>query len=202
MTDSTNSNTVADATTNTNTATVSTETLLAVASEATKQPTKLAQGKEIFNQEMAKRGTVHLTNKAFRKTVRVRMMTELGVSRPSSGAMYNTAKKEVEAAALALKQAAIADGGTGEQFDLGLGRDPKVEKAAKEPGKRGRKSNADKEAEAKAAEVTGGVQTLKDIGNSTEPQADAQPATLNTDAISDENAGDTQAQPAEAAAAE
>jgi len=89
---------------------------------ATKPLSKKAQGTAIFAEELANRQSgVHATNKAFRQRVIRRMESELGLTTPSAATNYNTAKIEAETAATVA--------GT----DLGLGRDPKVEKPAKEP---------------------------------------------------------------------
>jgi len=92
-----------------------------VASKPAKAPSKKAQGKIIFNEEMVKLlSKEHKSNKDFRQAVIRRMESELGLSTASAATNYNTAKIEAEAAAVAAGS------------DFKLGRDPKVEKPAKE----------------------------------------------------------------------
>lgn len=80
--------------------------------------TKKAQSLEIFSQELDRRAKGEFpSNKAFRAHVLQRMVTEIGVSKPSACSMYNVCKDE------ALRQ----------DPTLVFGRDPKVEKPAKAP---------------------------------------------------------------------
>lgn len=89
---------------------------------ATKAPSKKSQALAIFNAKLAERAQgLYGSNKEFRAAVLVAIETELSVSRPSASTMFNSAKKEAEAANPA----------------VGLGRDPKKAKAPS-TGKRGR----------------------------------------------------------------
>jgi DNA-binding transcriptional regulator YiaG len=87
-----------------------------------KTPSKKSLATAIFQAKMVERSQgLFGANKEFRSAVLVAIETELGVSRASASTMYNTAKKEAEAA----------------DPKVGLGRDPKKVKAPS-TGKRGR----------------------------------------------------------------
>lgn len=102
-----------------------TVTEVTAATEATvvaRTPSLKSRAFAIFQAKLVERSQgLFASNKEFRAAVLTTIEADLGVSRPSASTMYNSAKKEAEAA-----DAAIA-----------LGRDPKKEKAVS-TGKRGR----------------------------------------------------------------
>lgn len=90
-------------------------------------PSKISQANAIFAAKLAERTEGKFaSNKEFRQAVLRAMEKDLGVTTASAATMYNAAKTAAEAA----------------DPKVALGRDPKVVKAAKEPGKRGRKAGA------------------------------------------------------------
>lgn len=110
---------------------------------APKAPSKKSLALAIFTAKLAERTQgLFASNKEFRAAVLGAIQTELSVSTASAATMYNAAKKDAETA----------------DATVGLGRDPKKEKAPKGTGKRGRPAgsrNKDKAVEAApvAAEV-------------------------------------------------
>ena len=107
---------------------------------APKAPSKKSLALAIFQAKMADRAAGKFAlNKDFRAAVLRAIETDLGVSTASAATMYNAAKKDAE-------DAAAATGGT-----VGLGRDPKKEKAPS-TGKRGRPAGSKNKA--KEGEVT------------------------------------------------
>lgn len=93
-----------------------------VATPAVKAPSKKSLALTIFQTKLADRvAGKFASNKDFRAAVLVAIETELSVSRASASTMFNSAKKEAEAA----------------DASIGLGRDPKKVKAPS-TGKRGR----------------------------------------------------------------
>lgn len=87
-----------------------------------KAPSKKSLALAIFQAKLAERAQgLFGSNKEFRAAVLVAIETELSVSRASASTMFNSAKKEAEAA----------------DANVGLGRDPKKVKAPS-TGKRGR----------------------------------------------------------------
>ena len=112
----------------------------AAAPAAPKAPSKKSLALAIFQAKMADRAAGKFAlNKDFRAAVLAAIIADLGVSVASAATMYNAAKKDAEAAA-------AATGGT-----VGLGRDPKKEKAPS-TGKRGRPAGSKNKA--KEGEVT------------------------------------------------
>lgn len=98
-----------------------------------KAPSKKSQADAIFAAKLVERTQgLYATNKEFRAAVLNAIKTDLGVSTASAATMYNSAKQAAEAANPA----------------VGLGRDPKKEKAPS-TGKRGRPAKA-KEVDATA----------------------------------------------------
>lgn len=111
--------------------------------KAPKAPSKKTQAQAIFDAKMADRKAgLFPTNKEFRAAVLRAMESELGVSTASAATMYNAAKVAAEAA----------------DPTVGLGRDPKKEKApSANAGKRGRPAgskNKPKTEEAATPEAT------------------------------------------------
>lgn len=111
--------------------------------KAPKAPSKKSQAQEIFNAKLALRAEGKFeSNKDFRAAVMREIESVLNVSTASAATMYNTFKVEAEAA----------------NPEIGLGRDPKKEKApAANAGKRGRPAgskNKPKETEAAASTET------------------------------------------------
>lgn len=103
------------------TETVVTETATQTA-VAVKAPSKKSQADAIFAARLADRAAGFFkTNSEFRNAVLKEIMETVGVSVASAATMYNSAKKEAEAA----------------NPTIGLGRDPKKEKPVSS-GKRGR----------------------------------------------------------------
>lgn len=94
----------------------------AVVTPAVKAPSKKSLALAIFQAHLAIRAAGKYTsNKEFRAAVLGAIETELSVTRASASTMFNSAKKEAEAA----------------DATVGLGRDPKKVKAPS-TGKRGR----------------------------------------------------------------
>lgn len=109
-------------TTDTNAVPADAATTPAAAPAAPKAPSKKSQALAIFQAKMADRAAGKFaSNKEFRAAVLTTIQAELGVSVASAATMYNSAKKDAEAADATVK----------------LGRDPKKEKAPS-TGKRGR----------------------------------------------------------------
>lgn len=97
------------------------ETTEAVA-ETPKAPSKKSQAFTIFAEKLTERSQgLFSSNKEFRRNVLEAFKSQMGVSIASAATMYNTAKKAAEEA----------------DANVGLGRDPKKEKAPS-TGKRGR----------------------------------------------------------------
>ncbi len=134
--------TTATATTNTAPADTTVTTVAPTEAVAPKAPSKKSLAVTIFAEQMALRAAGKFTsNKEFRATVLARIVAELEVTIASASTMYNSAKKEVEAA-----DATVA-----------LGRDPKKEKVKSATGKRGRPAgskNKVKEGEAVPVDAT------------------------------------------------
>jgi len=126
---------------------------------APKAPSKKSLALAIFTAKLAERSQgLFASNKEFRAAVLSTIQADLGVSTASAATMYNAAKKDAEAA----------------DATVGLGRDPKKEKAPKGTGKRGRPAgskNKAKEVEAPAADAA-----VVDAVVETAPVADAAPA--------------------------
>ena len=89
---------------------------------STKTPSKKSLALAIFSAKLLERQAgLFGDNKSFRAAVLTQIEADLGVSRASAATMYNSAKKEAEAAGTAT-----------------LGRDPKKVKVRTGNGKRGR----------------------------------------------------------------
>ena len=89
---------------------------------STKTPSKKSLALAIFSAKLLEREAgLFGDNKSFRAAVLTQIESDLGVSRASAATMYNSAKKEAEAAGTAK-----------------LGRDPKKVKVRVGNGKRGR----------------------------------------------------------------
>lgn len=111
---------------NTTESTVVSETVSTAAPEAvvvTKTPSKKSQAEAIFAAKMVDRKNgLFPSNKEFRAAVLTAIQSQLSVSVASAATMYNSAKKDAEAA----------------DNTIVLGRDPKKEKIKVATGKRGR----------------------------------------------------------------
>jgi hypothetical protein len=119
----------------TTTTTAASEVIATTAAAVAKAPSKKSQAQVIFTAKLAEKAQgLYGSNKDFRAAVLGAIETGLGVSRASASTMFNSFKKESEAAGLVV-----------------LGRDPKKAKAPS-TGKRGRPAGS-KNAE-KAAETT------------------------------------------------
>ncbi len=95
----------------------------AAAPAAPKAPSLKSRALAIFQAKLVERTQgLFASNKEFRAAVLAAIQTDLGVTIASAATMFNAAKKEAEVANPA----------------IGLGRDPKKEKAPKGTGKRGR----------------------------------------------------------------
>ena len=102
-----------------------TEVVATTAAAVVKAPSKRSQALVIFNEKIGERGQgLFATNKDFRTTTIQKICADLSVSVASASTMYNSFKKEVEAAGTAT-----------------LGRDPKKEKPVS-TGKKGRPSGS------------------------------------------------------------
>lgn len=117
-----------------------TEVVATTAAAVVKAPSKRSQALVIFNEKIAERDQgLFATNKDFRTTTIQKICADLSVSVASASTMYNSFKKEVEAAGTAT-----------------LGRDPKKEKPVS-TGKKGRPAgskNAEKTESTEATVVT------------------------------------------------
>ena len=103
-----------------------------------KAPSKKSLALSIFQAKLAERAQgLFGSNKEFRAAVLVAIETELSVTRASASTMFNSAKKEAEAA----------------DASIGLGRDPKKVKAPS-TGKRGRPVGSKNKAKEVVAPVT------------------------------------------------
>ena len=116
------------------TETVATTTAAVAAPAVPKAPSKKSLALAIFQEKMTERVQgLFASNKEFRAAVLTKIQADLGVSVASAATMYNSAKGDAEAAA-------VAEGKT-----VGLGRDSKKEKAPS-TGKRGRPATKKDEA--------------------------------------------------------
>ena len=120
----------------TDTTTAAQEVIATTAAAVAKAPSKKSQAQVIFTAKLAEKAQgLYGSNKDFRAAVLGAIETDLGVSRASASTMFNSFKKESEAAGL-----------------VTLGRDPKKVKPAS-TGKRGRPAgskNAEKTVETTA----------------------------------------------------
>jgi hypothetical protein len=117
----------------TTTTTAASEVIATTAAAVAKAPSKKSQAQVIFTAKLAEKAQgLYGSNKEFRAAVLGAIETGLGVSRASASTMFNSFKKESEAAGLVV-----------------LGRDPKKAKAPS-TGKRGRPAGSVN----KKAEVT------------------------------------------------
>jgi hypothetical protein len=124
-------------------------TATTVATPAVKAPSKKSLALAIFQAKLTERSQgLFESNKAFRAAVLSQIETELEVTRASASTMFNSAKKEAEAA----------------DANVGLGRDPKKVKAPS-TGKRGRPAGSKN----KAKEAT--VTTDVEVASATEAAA-------------------------------
>ena len=109
------------------------EAVVAPVVAAPKAPSKKSLATAIFDAKMVERSQgLFATNKEFRAAVLNEIVTKLEVSVASASTMYNQCKVDAEKA----------------DANVGLGRDPKVEKVKVSTGKRGRPAgskNAPKE---------------------------------------------------------
>lgn len=103
-----------------------------------KEPSKKSRAVAIFAAALAMRAEGKFdSNKAFRAHVLSTIEAELGVSTASAATMYNSAKKDAEAASA----------------DVKLGRDPKKEKVKTGTGKRGRPAGSKNKPKTEAADL-------------------------------------------------
>lgn len=114
---------------------------------APKAPSKKSLALAIFQAKLVERTQgLYASNKDFRAAVLVAIETDLTVSRASASTMFNSAKKEAEAA----------------DATIGLGRDPKKVKAPS-TGKRGRPTGSkNKKAEVVVADVAPAAEVAAD----------------------------------------
>lgn len=121
-----------------------TTTAAPAAPAAPKEPSKKSRAVAIFAAALAMRAEGKFdSNKAFRAHVLSTIEAELGVSTASAATMYNSAKKDAEAANAEVK----------------LGRDPKKEKVKTGTGKRGRPAGSKNKPKADAPATTEGAPT-------------------------------------------
>jgi len=105
---------------------------------APKAPSKKSLALAIFTAKLAERAQgLFASNKEFRAAVLSTIQADLGVSTASAATMYNAAKKDAETA----------------DATVGLGRDPKKEKAPKGTGKRGRPAGSKNKAKDEVSPV-------------------------------------------------
>lgn len=129
--------TQATETTVTQTPAEATTTAAPAAPAAPKEPSKKSRAVAIFAAALAMRAEGKFdSNKAFRAHVLSTIEAELGVSTASAATMYNSAKKDAEAANAEVK----------------LGRDPKKEKVKTGTGKRGRPAGSKNKPKTEAAD--------------------------------------------------
>lgn len=125
------------------------------AAPVVKAPSKKSQADAIFAAKLVERSQgLFATNKDFRAAVLTKIQADLGVSVASAATMYNACKVASEA----------ADAG------IGLGRDPKKEKAPKGSGKPGRPAGS------KNAVKTDETAPAADAAATTEAPASTEPA--------------------------
>lgn len=171
--------TQATETTVTQTPADTTTTAAPAAPAAPKEPSKKSRAVAIFAAALAMRAEGKFdSNKAFRAHVLKTIEAELGVSTASAATMYNSAKKDAEAA----------------DATVILGRDPKKEKVKVSTGKRGRPAGSKNKPKADAPAAPADA-----------PAADAAPAAETTVVVNEpaETPAETpvaDASPAEAAA--
>lgn len=134
-------------------------TATATATPAPKAPSKKSLALAIFEAKMDERKAGKFSsNKDFRAAVLNAIKADLGVSTASAATMYNAAKKDAETA----------------DPTVGLGRDPKKEKAPS-TGKRGRPAKAKTEAEATAPALdTSATDAVAPAADSAAPTAPAE----------------------------
>ena len=135
------------------------------AGQAARSPSKKSQALAIFQANMELRAAGKFdSNKAFRAKVLAEIQEQLGVSVASAATMYNTAKKDAEAA----------------NPEVGLGRDPKKEKV-KTTGKRGRPAGSKNKEKVTVAVDTTALQGTEEGSGYAAPAAEAAPAAAPVD---------------------